>query len=205
MSYDVPDQGLRYELAGMLGAPSALARIARAHPAAHVIPLAAPELALLPVTAGLAEDVIPAALRVLESGALAGGTAAAARRRAELLTGPESGFAVLRPGLAALIEAASTIGALAYVEADYVGRDGAQAAAVWRGGHLAIGPLLLGRREEFSAETAPINVALRALGVSAAGRADEFVMAGLGRHRRTVDWVSAWARVRGLDEYFHLT
>ncbi len=95
---------------------------------------------------------------------------------------------MLRPGLAALVEAASAGGALAYVEADYVGREGVQAAAVWRRGHLAIGPLLLGRREEFVADLAPLNVALRALGVAAAGRSDEFTVAGLDRHRRTADW-----------------
>mgnify|MGYP001218842420 CR=1 FL=1 len=62
------------------------------------------------------------------------------------------------------------------------------AAAVWRRGHLAIGPLLLGRREEFAADVAPINVALRALEVATDGRSDEFAVAGLGRHRRTADW-----------------
>ena len=177
---DVPDQGLRYELAAVLGAPILLAPLARAHPAARVVALTAPELALLPVTADIADVITP----VLDPG----GTAAAAERRAALLTGPESGFAVLRAGLAALIEAASAGGVLAYVEAEYIGREGVQAAAVWRRGHLAIGPLLLGRREEFVADNAPINVALRALGVAAAGRSDEFAVAGLGRHRRTADW-----------------
>jgi len=181
---DVPDQGLRYELAAVLGAPILLAPLARAHPAARIVALTAPELALLPVTADIADVITP----VLDPGALPGGTAAAAERRAALLTGPESGFAVLRAGLAALIEAASAGGVLAYVEADYVGREGVQAAAVWRRGHLAIGPLLLGRREEFVADNAPVNVALRALGVVAAGRSDEFAVAGLGRHRRTADW-----------------
>jgi hypothetical protein len=175
---DVPDQGLRYELAAVLGAPILLAPLARAHPAARVVALAPPELALLPVTADIADVITP----VLD----AGGTAA--QRRAALLTGPESGFSVLRAGLAALIEAASAGGVLAYVEAEYVAREGVQAAAVWRRGHLAIGPLLLGRREEFVADDAPVNVALRALGVAAAGRSDEFAVAGLGRHRRTADW-----------------
>ncbi len=162
--------------------------MARAYPAARVAPLDAAGLALLPVTAELANDLTPAALCALDMDVLPGGTADSARRRAELLTGPESGFTVLQPGLAALIEACSTLGALAYFEADYLGREGAQAAAVWRNGHLAAGPMLLGRNEQFSAETAPICVALRALGVEAAGRADEFATAGLGRHRRTADW-----------------
>jgi hypothetical protein len=188
MQQEVPDQGMRYELAGVVGSPTSLARIARAHPAARVAPLDAAELALLPVTAELAADLTPAALCALGMDVIPGGSTGAARCRAELLTGPESGFTVLQPGLAALIEACSTFGALAYVEADYFGREGAQAAAVWRNGHLASGPMLLGRNEEFSAETAPICVALRALGVEAVGRTDEFVTAGLGRHRRTADW-----------------
>ena len=183
-----PDQGWRYELAAVLGAPAVLTPLAQAHPAARIVPLAVPDLALVPVIAALAEGITAAALCGLDAGPLPGGSPAAAERRALLLTGPESGFAVLRPGLAAFIEAASTAGVLAYVEADYVAREGAQAAAVWRRGHLAVGPLLLGRQEEFVADLAPINVALRALGVAAAGRSDEFTVAGLGRHRRTADW-----------------
>jgi hypothetical protein len=101
---------------------------------------------------------------------------------------------VLTPGLAALVEACSTMGPAAYLEADYLGSHGHQTAAVWRAGALVLGPLLLGRREEFSTATAPISVALRALGVLAEGRRDEFVLVGLGRHRRTVDWIEAQGR-----------
>jgi hypothetical protein len=183
-----PDQGIRYELAGAVAAPDVLDIMARAHPDAVVVPLGTPGLALLPVTAELAADLTPAALCALGMDALPGGTPYAARRRAEWLTGTESGFRVLTPGVAALIEAGSTAGPVAYVEADYLGREGTQAAAVWRGGRLLAGPLLLGRKEPFSADTAPISVALRLLGVVAAGRRDEFVVAGLGRHRRTADW-----------------
>jgi hypothetical protein len=53
---------------------------------------------------------------------------------------------------------------------------------------LVAGPLLLGRRERVVADSAPVNVALRALGVLALGRSDEFTVAGLGRHRRTANW-----------------
>ena len=183
-----PDQGLRYELAGMLGSPATLARMARAHDSARVVPLDVADLALLPVTAVLADDVTPAALCALGLVGLPGGSPQAAQRRALLLTGPESGFAVLTPGLVALLEAGSVTGTVAYVEADYAGRDGWQTAAVWRTGRLVTGPLLLGPQEEFSRELAPISIALRALGVQAAGRRDAFVVAGLGRHRRTADW-----------------
>ncbi|MHA6783627.1 hypothetical protein ACVGOW_21950 [Pseudonocardia saturnea] len=59
---------------------------------------------------------------------------------------------------------------------------------MWRAGTLVTGPLLLGRQEEFVSAAAPISVALRSLGVVAVGRRDEFVVAGLGRLRRTADW-----------------
>lgn len=184
------DQGLRYELAGVVGDLTVLTAMLRAHRGAALVELAVGGLGLLPVTGEVAAAVTPAALCALGLPELPGGTPEAARRRAEWVTGPESGFEVLTPGLVALIEAGSTLGAVAYLEADYLGLDGRQAAAVWRSGHLVAGPLLLGRRELFESGTAPISVALRALGVAAAGRRDEFVVAGLGRHRRTADWAT---------------
>lgn len=75
-----------------------------------------------------------------------------------------------------------------YAEADNVGREGCQTAAVWRAGVLVRGPMLLGRDEPFSADVAPICVALRDVGVVARGRRDEFLVAGLGRQPRTEDW-----------------
>lgn len=186
-----PDQGLRYELAGVIGAAAVLATLAPVHPEARVVPLDVDGLGLLPVTATLAAQITPATLCVLGLDVLPGGDLAAARDRDSWLTGPESGFEVLSPGLAALVEAGSVRGPLAYVEADYVGLDGRQAAAVWRSGALVSGPLLLGRQEEFVSSTAPISVALRTLGVVAAGRRDEFVVAGLGRCRRTAHWHTA--------------
>ncbi len=180
---------LRYQLAGVLGAPDVLAAMARMHPSALVIDLDPPGLALLPVTAELADGVTPAALCALGLDRLPGGTAYSARRRETWLTGPESGFAVLTPGVAALLEAASMLGPVAYVEANHLGLTGRQAAAVWRSGRLLTGPLLLSRQEEYDAETAPIGVALRALGVTANGDRDEFAVSGLGRHPRTTDWL----------------
>ena len=183
-----PDQGLRYELAGVVGPAEVLDRLTLAHPSARVIRLDAAGLGLVPVTAEIALAVTPAALCSLGLDSLPGGTPHAARRRAELLTGPESGFTVLTPGLVALIEATSTGGPLAYLEADYLGREGRQAAALWRDGRLVTGPLLLGAREEFRATSAPACVVLRGLGVRAQGRRDEFLVAGLSRYRRTEQW-----------------
>ncbi|WP_300009150.1 hypothetical protein [Pseudonocardia sp.] len=195
-----PDQGMRYELTAVVGTLSVLETLATAHPDARAVPLAVPGLGLLPVTAPLAGEITPASLCVLGSGPLPGGTRDAAHRRQSWLTGPESGFDVLTPGLAALVEAGSMRAPLAWVEADYLGLDGRQAAAVWRSGSLVCGPLLLGPREEFVSARAPISVALRALGVVAAARRDEFVVAGLGRHRRTADWCAAGPGAGGRAE-----
>lgn len=194
-----PDQGLRYELAGVLGHVETLRRIAQADDAMRVVQLEVDGLGVLPVTAALAAELRPAALSALGLEDLSGGTQLAARRRSTLLTGPESGFLVLTPGLATLIEAASALDPLAWVEADYTGREGRQAAAVWRSGHLKIGPLLLGPREPFRAATAPFTVALAALGHEVPPPRDAFVSAGLGRHRRTVDWART-APGTGTDE-----
>lgn len=183
-----PDQGLRYELAAMIGSREALSSLARVHPDVRVLALDVPGLALLPVLETIAADTTPAALCSLDIADLPGGTPLSVRRRQDLITGPESGFEVLTPGLAALIEAASTIDAVAYVEADYLGRDGRQAAAVWQAGRLVLGPLLHGRREAFEPGTAPISLALRGLGLHSSGSRDEFVLAGLGRYRRTAEW-----------------
>ena len=131
----VLEHGLPYELAGVVGAGAVLTAMARAHRAAMVVPLDSAGLWLLPVTAELAAEATPAALCVLGLAELPGGKHQAACRRAGLLTGPESGFNVLTPGLVALIEAGSTIGPVAYVKADYLGQEGRQAAAIWRAGN----------------------------------------------------------------------
>lgn len=183
-----PDQGLRYELAAAIGAREVLERLALALQDVPVVPLPTDALGLLPVTPELAGRATPAALCALGLPEIPGGTAHAEYRRNRMLTGPESGFEVLTPGLVSLVEAVSTVGPLAYVEADYLARDGRQAAAVWRSGRLVTGPLLLGRNEPFPGDGAPIAVALHGIGVRAAGRRDEFLVAGLDRHRRTAQW-----------------
>jgi hypothetical protein len=68
---------------------------------------------------------------------------------------------------------------IAYVEAEYFGGDGMQAAAVWEAGALVFGPVV--------ADDA-INQALRALGVSKGAHSDEFAALNLGRHRDTDQW-----------------
>lgn len=100
-----------------------------------------------------------------------------------------AGFDRLTEEAAAAAAAFSTVGRLAYIEAEFFGGTGTQAALGWDGGRIAFGPRLTqtpgeGREHyedvEAGADLA-INEALRWLGVSAEGTHDEFDTLGLGR------------------------
>lgn len=183
-----PDQGNTYELAGVVAHLDLLAPLEDLHPAFTVVPLPVADLALVPVTPELAATVTPAMIcAVLDTG-LDGGPQSTGRPGADFLTGPESGFTRLTPGLLALLEATSAGGPVGYLETAYTGRDGWQSAAVWRSGVTLLGPLILGTSEVFVPREAPISQVLRLLGVPGDARNDEFVVAGLGQHRHTTDW-----------------
>jgi hypothetical protein len=68
---------------------------------------------------------------------------------------------------------------IAYVESEFFGGQGTQAAAIWKEGSLVFGPVI--------ADDA-INQALRLLGVSKEDRIDEFDALDLNRHRDTEKW-----------------
>jgi hypothetical protein len=70
---------------------------------------------------------------------------------------------------------------VAYVETNYFGGAGSQAATVFSGG-----PRVLRRPR---AAYGPINEALRALGVPREGGYDPFDTLGLGRYRETGSWL----------------
>jgi hypothetical protein len=81
---------------------------------------------------------------------------------------------------------------IAYVETEYFGGDGEQAAAVWEAGQITFGPL----RTRTPEDTSPlldgaINQALRMLGVVRVEAIDEFAALGLGRYRNNEDWIAA--------------
>jgi hypothetical protein len=97
------------------------------------------------------------------------------------------GFWKLPGGLDRLLCSCSALGPVAYVEADYFGGTGTQSAAVWDGGVLTLGPVIIGEAEPPAAGT-PISQALARLGVARAGHRDEFEAAGLGQERDTEDW-----------------
>jgi hypothetical protein len=100
------------------------------------------------------------------------------------------GFWKAHAGLGRLLAACSATGPAAYVEADYFGGTGTQSAQVWDVGKVALGPLHKGEQEKFAAGGSPISQALRRLGVTKGDHVDEFDAVGLGRHRRTDDWLS---------------
>lgn len=84
--------------------------------------------------------------------------------------------------LEALALELSRFGAVAYVEADFFGGEGTQAAAVWEEGLLCLGPLK-------SAGVGAINTALQWLGIPSSQGRDGFEIVGLLRHRHTAGWL----------------
>lgn len=161
---------MHYELSAIVSTPHVLEPISTQRRCARVVPLAIANLALIPVTEDLVLELDVKGIRV----------------------SPETGFWQLSIGLQRLLLTASARGSIAYLEADYFGREGRQTAAVWHFGVPIYGPRILGRNEPFPAGgNSPICGALRQLGVVAVGHRDEFVVAGLGRCRRTVDWCAS--------------
>ncbi len=70
---------------------------------------------------------------------------------------------------------------IAYVEAEYFGGQGAQSAIVWATGKRMF--CLPGGQQS-------INETLRYMGVVKEGGRDEFNTLNLGKHRRSLDWLS---------------
>jgi hypothetical protein len=163
---------MRYELNAIISARGVLEPLRARYRSAHLVALPRSELALIPLTEQLVWELDETGTRVCA----------------------ETGFSHLSTGAFELLRATSAHGRIAYLEADYFGRDGRQSAAVWHLGEIIDGPRLLGRNEPFPAKgKSPICAALRQLGVVASGHRDEFVVAGLGRFRSTSEWAAAGA------------
>lgn len=92
-------------------------------------------------------------------------------------------FQAVPRGLEEALAAATSGGALAYMETGYFGGVGEQSAGCWINGRA------LGMQR--SPRPGPINDALRALGVVAPAGFDEFDALGLGRRRSMDDYTSA--------------
>ncbi len=85
---------------------------------------------------------------------------------------------------------------LAYVETDYFGGDGWQAALVWAGGLVVVGPIrttdlqVHGKFVPTPLLEGAINRALRFLAVKRGAVRDEFDAVGLGRHGSNKVWLA---------------
>jgi hypothetical protein len=91
----------------------------------------------------------------------------------DAVDGPASiEFVRLTPALVRFAVEASRRGPIAYLECEMADGAGFHAALAWQGGACVFGPL---HREDRS----PANAALRLLGVTASGGADEFTTLGV--------------------------
>lgn len=95
------------------------------------------------------------------------------------------GAPLLSSGDMAFAANASRAGPLAFLETGYFGGAGHQAAVVWIGGELALGPAAVKAADQALRPPSlwPINAALRLVGVVAADGEDEFQSFGLGFYR----------------------
>ncbi len=84
--------------------------------------------------------------------------------------------------VAHVAQALSALGPVAYIETDYFGGAGQQAAMVWDAGAVRMPPE--------QAESGSINIALRLMGVSRGSAHDEFDAVGLGACRNNEDWLA---------------
>lgn len=70
---------------------------------------------------------------------------------------------------------------IAYVESEFFGGNGGHAGVVWESGH---------RTREEALDGGSMNRILNFLGVARMDGRDEFLVAGLGKHRRTSEWLT---------------
>jgi hypothetical protein len=99
------------------------------------------------------------------------------------------GFWKAPAGFSSTLAACSAKGPVAYVEAEFFGGVGTQSAQVWDRGKVVLGPLHTAEDTPDPVAGSPISQALRQLGVARGDHFDEFDAVGLGRHRRTNDWL----------------
>jgi len=105
------------------------------------------------------------------------------------LVDADNGFERLSGPVEFVAKELSGKGAVAYVETEYFGGTGAQAAIVWRDGHVALSAK--------SADIGPINSALALLGADRSAHHDEFDALGLGQHRSNSAWLHKAASAKG--------
>jgi hypothetical protein len=112
--------------------------------------------------------------------------------------GKVEGFYELTTGIARWAQELSRGRMVLYAHCEFFGGDGIHAAIAWRQESIIFGPRFTRTRGEladppYQAADPPdmaINAGLRALGIQAAGRRDEFATIGLDKRRWTNDWAT---------------
>jgi hypothetical protein len=107
------------------------------------------------------------------------------------LADAENEFERLSAAVEFVAKELSLEGEVAYIETEYWGGPGMQAAIVWKGGEVV---LSLSAK---APKVGPINKALAVLGVDLRGRLDEFDTLGLGRYRSSHAWFHEATEVNG--------
>lgn len=110
-----------------------------------------------------------------------------------------AGAVRLSDGDMAFAARASERGPLAYLETNYFGGAGFQAAALWKDGSLVLAPVVLNVivHAGIPPSTWPINTALRLMGLATHEDKDEFDSFGLGFYRSNAD---IWAMARAVPK-----
>ncbi|MGC3863411.1 hypothetical protein ACPSM1_24870 [Micromonospora chersina] len=110
---------------------------------------------------------------------------------------------VLSPALDDLLARWSREGPVAYLEAEFAGGLGHQAAVVWLGGEPSWGPCFDDRLDRPRAEW-PINAALARLGAEPGPWIDPFAELGLHLERDTAGWLAHGRRGLSADYWDEL-
>lgn len=138
------------------------------------------------------------AVRLHDGWGFAPMTRALAQARLHIVAPPEPGFRHLSRALSDRGATASERGRIVFIEANFKGGLGEQAAVGWEAGHVALGPFSeghFGQRGVPPISEWPINKALRFLGVAPLRGLDEFDTLKLGRHPRTESWLEQAPRL----------
>jgi len=157
-----------HHIRGFIARQDDLCKAAESLPGARVAPLSL-DFGFLPVTEPLAGGDEPAPFEHLER---------------------------LTARLGAWAEEQSRLFPVAYVETDYFGGDGWQAAMAWVGDRAVFGPVrtsdlwAAGKLALTPLLEGAVNQAVRLLGVERGAVRDEFDALGLGRHRSNESWLS---------------
>jgi hypothetical protein len=158
---------MSHRILGFIAKHSDLCRAAAGLPGARVAPLRV-GFGFLPLTEELAGEDEPAPFQHLER---------------------------LTSRLSAWAEAQSRQFPIVYIETDYFGGVGIQAAIAWEAGQVVFGPAQTPEQHPDDAagsvlDRGVINRTVRHLGVSRAGFHDEFDALGLGDHRSNEKWLA---------------